>query len=62
MTNVKEDRDRVLMADAVIGELKQFERLRALDPPLTCAEIAHRMIWPKRETRWLLKKMKDDRP
>lgn len=62
MIKSREEADRVLMADAVIAELRQFERLRALDPPITCAEIAQRMIWTKRDTRWLLKKMKDNRP
>lgn len=63
MTNAvpKEERDRVLMADAVIAELRQFERLRALDPPLTAAEIGHRMVWPEKEVKWLLKKLRDDR-
>lgn len=59
---VREDRDRVLMADAVMQELQQFEKLRALDPPITCAQIAERMIWTKRQTRWLLNKFKDRRP
>lgn len=59
---IREDADRRLMADAVMDELKQFDKLRALDPPITCAEIAHRMIWSRRDTRWLLKKFRDDRP
>lgn len=58
---IDNERDRVILGDAVIAELRQFERLRSLDPPLTCEDIAHRMAWPKRDTRWLLKKMNDKR-
>jgi hypothetical protein len=60
--NDKEHRDRVLGAEAIIAELKQFDKLRAIDPPITCAQIAFRMVWSKRDTRWLLTKMGDKRP
>lgn len=51
------------MGDVVMTELRQFVKLCALDdPPLTCADIAHRMVWTKRDTRWLLNKFKDGRP
>lgn len=62
MFDGKDERDRVLGAPAVIGELRQFEKLRALDPPISCAQIAERMIWSRRDTRWLLTKMGDKRP
>lgn len=57
-----EERDRLLMGDAVVAELKQFEKLCAIDPPISCADIAHRMAWGKRSTRWMLTKMGDKRP
>lgn len=58
---IDDEKDRLVFGDAVIAELRQFERLRAIDPPLTCAEIAHRMVWSRRDTRWLLQKMNDRR-
>lgn len=58
---IDNENDRVLFGDAVIAELRQFEKLRALEPLITCAEIAHRMAWNRRDTRWLLKKMNDNR-
>lgn len=58
----REDHDRQLFADAVISELHQFENLRNLDPPISSDEIAHRIVWPVKEVRWLLKKFKDLRP
>lgn len=60
MTN-KEDNGRLMMGDAVIAELRQFEKLRKIEPKLTCAEIAHRMVWTRRNTRWLLTKVGDKR-
>lgn len=58
---IDDEKDRVLFGDAVVAELRQFEKLRAVDPPLTCAEIAHRMVWSRRDTRWLLQKFNDRR-
>jgi len=46
---------------SIMLELRQFDKLRSLEPKISCAEIAHRMAWSKRDTRWLLKKMGDDR-
>jgi hypothetical protein len=60
MTN-REDSDRILMADAVIEDLKQFNRLIAVDPPLTIQDIAFRMAWEVKDVRWLLKKIRDGR-
>jgi len=57
----EEDQNRLIMGDAVISELKQFDKLCAILPLLTCAEIAHRMAWGKRATRWLLTKNGDKR-
>ena len=53
--------DRLLMGDAVMSELKQFDRLVALDPPISAVEIAHRMSWGKRSVRWYLNKIGDKR-
>ena len=58
---IDDEKDRLVLGDAVIAELRQFERLRAVLPALTCAEIAHRMVWSRRDTRWLLQKMNDRR-
>lgn len=58
----KDEMDRQLGAPAVIAELKQFNKLRAIEPQLTCAEIAYRMVWTRTETRRMLRKMKDNRP
>jgi hypothetical protein len=60
MTN-NEERDRILMADAVMADLKQFDKLRRIDPPISTADIANRMAWKLKDVKWLLKKMKDDR-
>jgi hypothetical protein len=54
------DSDRILLSAAVIADLKQFDKLRKL-PGLTVDDLAHRMAWPKKDVKWLLKKMKDDR-
>lgn len=56
-----DNQGRYTPAAAVINDLKQFERLRALVPPLTVDEIAHRMVWPVKDVKWLLKKLRDDR-
>lgn len=53
-----------LLADAtrrIRAEMRQFERLIYVEPPLHSAEIAHRMALPLREVRKLLKKFRDDR-
>lgn len=42
-------------------ELRQFERLMYIEPPLEVGEIAFRMVWPEKDVGWLLKKFKDDR-
>lgn len=57
----REDNDRILMADAVMADLRQFDKLREIVPPLSPEEIAHRMIWPAKNVKWLLKKMGDTR-
>jgi hypothetical protein len=63
MTNIRLDKEgRYEPSSAVQLDLKQFERLREIDPPLTCAQIAHRMAWTKLQTRKLLRKYKDHRP
>lgn len=59
---IDHDQDRLLMGDAVVSELKQFDKLVALDPPISAAEIAHRMVWGKRAVRWYLTKIGDKRP
>lgn len=55
------DQDRLLMGDAVVSELKQFDKLVALDPPISSVEIAHRMVWGRRSVRWYLNKIGDKR-
>jgi len=55
------EKDRLLLSAAVISELKQFNKLRQLDPPISAADIAYRMAWTPKDTRWLLRKMKDHR-
>lgn len=53
-----------LLANAtrkVKAELRQFERLIYIEPPLHSAEIAHRMALPMKEVRKLLCRFKDDR-
>lgn len=60
MTN-REEADRHLLGDAIISELKQFENLRQLEPPLSPSEIAHRMVWKEKDVKWLLKKLGDTR-
>lgn len=63
----KEQLDRVeadILKDAgrlIRLELRQFERLLYVEPPLHSAEIAHRMAAPMKKVRALLKKFKDDR-
>lgn len=42
-------------------EMRQFERLILVEPPLHSAELAHRMAWPMRKVWQMLKKFKDDR-
>lgn len=43
------------------AQVRQFERLSLVEPPLHSAEIAFRMAEPMRVVRGLLKKFKDDR-
>lgn len=43
------------------ADLRQFERLSYVEPPLHSAEIAYRMAVPMREVRKLLKRFRDDR-
>jgi len=53
-----------LLRDAsrkIRAEMRQFERLILIEPPLHSAEIAHRMAVPVKEVRKLLRKFKDDR-
>lgn len=53
-----------LLKDAtrsIRSELRQFERLSLVEPPLHSAEIAFRMAAPMRKVRELLKRFKDDR-
>lgn len=53
-----------LLADAgkkIRADMRQFERLILVEPPLHSAEIAHRMVWPVRKVRDMLRKFKDDR-
>ena len=48
-------------SNSIRNEMRQFERLLYIEPPLHSAEIAHRMVWPLKEVRKMLKKFKDDR-
>lgn len=43
------------------AEMRQFEKLLYVEPPLHSAEIAHRMVWSVAEVRKMLRKFKDDR-
>lgn len=43
------------------AQMRQFERLIYIEPPLHSAEIAFRMAAPIKEVRKLLNKFKDDR-
>lgn len=53
-----------LLRDAgrkIRADMRQFEKLIYVEPPLHSAEIAHRMAVPIKEVRGLLRKFKDDR-
>lgn len=53
-----------LLADAgrkIRAEMRQFERLILIEPPLHSAEIAHRMACSMKQVRQMLRKFKDDR-
>lgn len=53
-----------ILADAtrtIRADLRQFERLLYVEPPLHSAELSHRTALPMREVRKLLKRFKDDR-
>jgi hypothetical protein len=54
--NLLRDATRIIRAD-----MRQFERLIYIEPPLHSAEIAFRMAVPVKEVRKLLQKFKDDR-
>lgn len=57
----------------IARELRQFERLMYAEDtvtlegvldyprPLTVEDIAHRMVWPEKDVRRMLRKFKDDR-
>lgn len=53
-----------LLKDAtrsIRSDLRQFERLLYVEPPLHSAELSHRTVLPMREVKKLLKKFRDDR-
>lgn len=53
-----------LLRDAtrkIRAEMRQFEKLIYIEPPLHSAEIAHRMVVPVKKVRELLRRFKDDR-
>lgn len=54
--NILKDATRIIRS-----ELRQFERLILVEPPLHSAELAHRMALPMRKIRKLLKRFRDDR-
>lgn len=54
--NILKDATRSIRA-----QVRQFERLMLVEPPLHSAEIAHRMAEPMRTVRALLKRFRDDR-
>lgn len=63
----KDELDKIegsILTDAtrvIRSELRQFERLLYVEPPLHSAELAFRMAAPMRKVRELLKRFKDDR-
>lgn len=57
----REDAGRHLLADAIMEDLRQFDKLRRVEPPLSIDDLTHRMAWKKKDVKWLLRKMKDDR-
>ncbi len=56
-----EESGRVGMADSVIADLKRFNKLCQIEPPLSIPDLAFRMVWTVKEVRWLLKKIRDGR-
>lgn len=54
--NILSDATRTIRA-----ELRQFERLLYVEPPLHSAELSHRTALPMREVKKLLKRFRDDR-
>lgn len=53
-----------LLTDAtrrIRADMRQFEKLLYVEPPLHSAEIAHRMPWSMKKVRQMLHKFKDDR-
>lgn len=62
MTNTEIDNEgRYVPSAAIMLDLRQFDRLREVNPPLDAAEIAHRMVWPIADVIWLLRKFRDPR-
>lgn len=56
------EKETLKAATKVIGrELRQFERLMYIEPPLTVEEMAHRLVWSEKEVRKMLRKFKDHR-
>jgi hypothetical protein len=53
---ILKDATRTIRAD-----LRQFERLLYVEPPLHSAELSHRTALPMKKVRKLLKRFKDDR-
>lgn len=56
--------EQELLADAgrkIRADMRQFEKLLYVEPPLHSAEMAHRMALPIKEVKKLLKKFRDDR-
>lgn len=46
---------------SIRSDLRQFERLLYVEPPLHSAELSHRTALPMKEVRKLLRRFKDDR-
>lgn len=58
MINDRTEADRNLYAAGVLEELKQLSRLLEVAPPLNLEELAHRMAWPVKDLRKILKMMR----
>jgi hypothetical protein len=57
----KTENDRKLYADAVISDMAQLKKLLDIDPPLGIDELAHRLAWPRKELKKMLKMMRIER-
>lgn len=63
----KEELEKIegsILSDAtrrIRADLRQFERLLYVEPPLHSAELSHRTALPMKKVRELLKRFKDDR-